>query len=80
MYVLKERDSGKYYIGYTSDLRKRINEHKNKLVQSTKYGHYSLVYYEAYVGRSYAMKRERVLKHHGSVKNYLIKRIEESLE
>ena len=80
VYVLKDKLSSNYYIGYTSDLKRRLKEHQEKRNQSTKFGGYDLVYYEAYLSKNYAMKREKVLKHHGRVKKFLIDRIEESLK
>jgi len=47
VYVLRSKSDGKLYIGYTSDLRKRINEHNNGLVQSIRPRMpLTLVYYE----------------------------------
>lgn len=79
VYVLKDRESGKHYIGYSSNLRKRIEDHKNKLVNSTKHGNYELVYYEAYLSGRYAFKRERQYKSNGRMRKYLMERIECSL-
>jgi len=67
VYVLK-RD-GKWYIGYTGDLRRRLTEHKKR------YKCY-LVYYEAYPIESLARKRETRLKFYGSAWRGLRNRIE----
>ncbi|MCX5725601.1 MAG: GIY-YIG nuclease family protein, partial [Candidatus Saganbacteria bacterium] len=36
VYVLQSEKDKKFYIGYTANLKKRIQEHKNGEVQSTK--------------------------------------------
>ena len=64
------------YIGSTPDLRKRFAQHNDRKVISTKhYAPFKLVYYEAYADRRDAIKRERQLKHHGSVIGHLKKRV-----
>ena len=51
------------YIGYTSDLRKRILEHNHGLNFSTKrYMPWEIIYYEACKEKSDAMRREKYLK------------------
>lgn len=52
------------YIGVTSDLLKRVWEHKNKLVKgfTKKYGVEKLVYYEQFRNAEYALRREKRLK------------------
>jgi len=47
LYILKTGD--KHYIGSTGDLKKRLQEHKDGKVKSTKYKKpIGLIYYEAY--------------------------------
>ena len=51
------------YTGYTADLKRRIQEHENGKVRSTRaYGPVKLLHYEAYTLQSDAMRRERFLK------------------
>jgi len=50
------------YIGVTSDLDKRIMEHKNGLVKSTKGLFIKLVYKEQIEDKKMAWKREKFLK------------------
>jgi len=50
-------------IGYTRNLKRRIEEHDNGLVQSTKYRRpLRLIYYEACLNEEDALKREKYLK------------------
>lgn len=51
------------YIGRTSDLKRRIEEHNQGLNISTKYGiPWHLVYFEACLDESDSIRRERYLK------------------
>lgn len=63
VYVLESETSGKWYIGFTDDLRarlKRHNEHGN--VSTAHRGPWRLIYYEAYIVREDALGREKFLK------------------
>lgn len=63
VYVLKSLKDNKFYIGYTNDLRKRIELHNAGRVESTKLRKpFDLVYYEASQNREDALKREKYLK------------------
>jgi predicted GIY-YIG superfamily endonuclease len=70
---------GKRYIGYTSDLRKRLETHNQGKVKSTKGSKWELVYYEAYKSKKDAMIREKRLKD-GRAKYRLIERLRNSIE
>ena len=50
IYILFNRKNGTLYVGVTSDLIKRIYQHKNKLIEgfTKKYGVDKLGYYEIY--------------------------------
>ena len=81
VYVLRSsEDRESFYLGYTSDLRKRVKEHNQGLNKSTRGKQWQLVYYEAYVRESYARKREQKLKHNRRMKQFLLQRILESLK
>lgn len=63
-YILFNKRNGTLYIGVTSDLVKRVWEHKQKLVEgfTKKYGVDKLGYYEIYVYIKSAIEREKKLK------------------
>ncbi len=62
-YVLCSKKDGKYYIGWTEDLRRRVKRHNNGLVEATKNRRpLTLVYYEACLVEKSAIKREKQLK------------------
>ena len=65
----------KFYIGYTSDLRKRLREHISGLARTTKNKKPELIYYEAYHDKYLALKREKGIKSSGSVYMALMKRL-----
>ena len=65
VYILASKKNGTLYIGVTSDLIKRIYEHKNGLVDgfTKKYKVHLLVYYEQFLDIYSAISREKQLKH-----------------
>jgi len=63
VYVLHSKKDNKLYIGFSTDLKSRIEEHINGKVRATFYRRpLELIYYEAYKNRDIAQKRERQLK------------------
>lgn len=65
-YVLYGEKDKKLYIGFTDDLRKRLLRHKTGYVQATKNRRpLRLIYYEAYLLRTDASRREKYLKSGG---------------
>jgi putative endonuclease len=64
VYILASKRNGTLYIGVTSDLRKRVGEHKNDLVEgfTRKYGVHRLVYYELHDEMMSAIQREKQMK------------------
>ena len=51
------------YIGYTENLRKRLEEHNRKHNRSTKaYAPWNLIHFEGYRNKEDAKRRERYLK------------------
>jgi len=63
VYILANYKRGTLYVGATRNLRRRVWEHKQGLVEFTsKYKVQSLVYYEFYERYQDALQRERQLK------------------
>jgi len=63
VYILKSQKDGNFYVGYTSDLKKRLKSHNSGLVASTKARlPFELVYYEASRNQDDALRREKYLK------------------
>ena len=76
VYILSDIYNQKLYIGVTSNLLKRINEHRNHLIPgyTSKYNVTKLVYYEDFLDIKTAIKREKNLK--GKLRQKKIKLIE----
>jgi putative endonuclease len=64
VYILSSKRNGTLYVGVTSDLVKRIWEHKNNLVEgfTKRYGVHQLVWYEIHENMESAIQREKRLK------------------
>jgi putative endonuclease len=64
VYILTNKPYGVFYIGVTSNLIKRVYEHKNEVVDgfSKQYKLKTLVYYEIFQDAENAIKREKRLK------------------
>ena len=64
VYILTNKRNGTLYVGVTSNLSKRVWEHKNKVVRgfTQKYGLISLVWYERHETMESAIIREKALK------------------
>ena len=60
VYLLASRPYGTLYIGWTTDLARRVWEHKNKVVPgfTTKYGVNRLVWFESHDDREAATSRK----------------------
>ena len=63
VYLIQSKKDGKYYIGQTSNLQKRLGKHNKCDVKSTKHRvPFKLVGYEEYEKRNEARWREYSLK------------------
>ena len=64
VHILAGRKRGTLYIGVTSDLIKRVYEHKNGLIDgfTKRYGAHRLVYYEVPGDVETALSREKQMK------------------
>ncbi len=62
IYILRNRKN-KLYIGFTTDLKERLKKHNFGSVKSTKpYRPWKLIFYEAYISKKDAKRREKYLK------------------
>lgn len=64
VYILTNKKEGVFYVGVTSDLPKRVHQHKTGVVEgfTKKYNVKILVYYEAFGDIELAIRREKRLK------------------
>jgi len=64
VYILASKRNGTLYIGVTSDVAKRVWEHKNNMVEgfTRRYGVHYLVWYELHESMESAIQREKRLK------------------
>lgn len=64
VYILASKPKGTLYIGLTSDLKKRVFEHKCRLVEgfTKQYGVDQLVHYESGEDYDAMLQREKRLK------------------
>ncbi len=78
-YVVQSEHDGRFYTGFTRDLRNRLNEHNSGKVVSTRHrGPFKLIYYEACLNEQDATAREKYLKS-GMGKRYLKNRLKRFL-
>ena len=78
-YVLQSEKDGKFYTGFTSNLKLRFEQHNKGLLGTTRDRRpLRLIYYEACLDQDDATKREKYLKtYHG--KMFLKKRLKSYL-
>lgn len=64
VYILASKRNGTLYIGVTSDLVRRVWEHKQDLVEgfTKRYGVHILVWYEVHEEMHAAITREKAIK------------------
>ena len=64
VYILSNYTNTTLYVGMTNDIKRRLYEHKNKLIEgfSSKYNTNKLVYYEETSDVKTAIQREKNLK------------------
>ena len=65
VYIMASQKNGTIYVGVTSDLIKRVWQHKNHVVEgfTEQYKVDKLVYYEIWQDELGAISREKTLKH-----------------
>ncbi|MCK4781928.1 GIY-YIG nuclease family protein [Candidatus Parcubacteria bacterium] len=63
VYIIKSLTNNKYYIGYTKNIKERLERHNEGRSRFTKNkGEWILVYQERYNSRGEAIKREKYIK------------------
>jgi len=64
VYILASKRNGTLYIGVTSDLRRRIWEHRTDIIEgfTKRYGVHMLVYFEFHSTMANAILREKQIK------------------
>ena len=63
VYTLFSHKDQKFYVGFSEDLKQRVANHKKGNVQSTKSRlPVDLIFYEAYINKYDALRREKYLK------------------
>lgn len=72
VYILANKKNGTIYVGVTSNLCKRVWEHKNKTTGgfTKKYSIHLLVYYEEHDTVMSAIEREKQIKAGARIKKY----------
>lgn len=81
VYLLEHIQDKTWYIGYTTNLKRRLSEHQNcngSRTTSLKKGNYELIYYEAYLNKQDAIGREKYLKS-GAGRKYVKKQLKNYL-
>ena len=67
LYILYSKSLDRYYVGYTNDLERRIDEHNRKKGKYTDTGiPWELVHTELYSAKKEAMAREKYIKNRKS--------------
>jgi len=62
-YVLRSRSDNKLYVGWTNNLERRLKEHNQGQVESTKNRRpFDLIYFEGCLSEKKAIAREKSLK------------------
>ena len=80
VYLIESQNDKSWYIGYSSDLKRRINDHQKGYGSRTTSlkSNWKLIYYEAYIEKQDAIGREKFLKS-GSGRKYLNKQLKNYL-
>lgn len=80
VYLLLSKKDNDFYTGYTNNLKRRIKEHQEGKVKSTKHRlPVQLIYYEVCLDKYDALAREKYLKS-GHGKKYIRNRLKRYIE
>lgn len=80
VYILKSLKGDNLYIGFSNNLKRRIEEHNRGENFSTSYRRpFKLIYYEAYLAEEDAKKREKFFKT-GWGRSYIKKNLRHTME
>ncbi len=81
VYLLENQNDKSWYIGFTTDINKRPEDHnQGKGSQTTrKKKDWKLIYYESYLNKKDALGREKFLKS-GSGRRFLKKQLKNYLD
>ncbi|RJQ35797.1 GIY-YIG nuclease family protein [Candidatus Parcubacteria bacterium] len=80
VYLLENKNDKSWYIGYSANLKQRVERHKkgDGIRTTARKENWELTYYEAYKNEQDAKGRERFLKS-GSGRRYLKKQLQHYL-
>lgn len=76
VYLIENQNDKSWYIGFTSNLKQRIEEHQSgRGGRTTKLkNNWKLIYFEGYINKQDAVGREKFLKS-GSGRKYIKKQL-----
>ncbi len=80
VYLIECQDDKSWYIGYTSNLKRRMVDHQkgNGSRTTSLKKNWELIYYESYLDKGDTIGREKFLKS-GSGRKYLMKQLKNYL-
>jgi len=62
-YVLQSKKDKRFYIGFTENLERRLSEHlSGKCHTTARYSEFQLIFYECFLAKEDALRRERYFK------------------
>ena len=77
VYLIQSIKDSIYYIGYSDNLNQRLKEHNQGKTKSIKHKvPFKLIYFEGYLNKTTARKREIRLKKNSFEKEKLLKRLQ----
>ncbi|MEK7218523.1 MAG: GIY-YIG nuclease family protein [Patescibacteria group bacterium] len=80
VYLIESEPKSTWYIGYTTDLKRRLREHNtHKNISTAQQERWKLIYCETYCNKMDALGREKFLKS-GSGWRFLKKQLRHFLE